>query len=187
VSLHFGLLHPDRVNKLVIIDAMLPVMMRSYRREDWEGWGDWAEMVEKIAGVKVPREKWQDVREMLTHSLNVPVLFGPFRGRPRNKVPITRLLTETSIVQDFDCIDEMTIENLSKIVSPTLLIYETDSPFAETYQVLCEQLPHATGVLLPKSQLRPFSPLQQPELFLQHPQGFLEAICTQTTETSASA
>jgi len=172
--LHFALLYPERVRRSVVIDAMLPVMLRTYKRDDWEGWAYWAQMLEKIAGVKVPREKWQDIPYMLKHSLEVPVLFGPFRGRPRNKAPITQLLTGTTIVQDFDAVDEMTLENLARITTPTLLLYEKNSPFLETHQILCDRLPNAASALLSDSELRHFSPLEQPELIVAHTRAFLQ-------------
>jgi pimeloyl-ACP methyl ester carboxylesterase len=110
---------------------------------------------------------------MMDHSLQVPVLFGPFRGRPRNRVPITRLLTETTIVQDFDAVDELTLENLARIALPTLLIYEEDSPFMETYAALRARLPNATPALLAVGDLKHFSPLEQPDLILEHTRAFL--------------
>lgn len=173
ICLHFALLYPERVDKLIIIDAMLPIMLKSYRRADWPGWRYWAELVEKIAGVKVPPEKWQDVRHMMTYTLDTPVMFGPFRGRKRRKKPITTLLTETSIVQDFDIVDELTVENISRIAAPTLLIYETESPFVETFTMLQQELPQALSLTLPPTELKHFSPLQQPAVILAHSRAFL--------------
>lgn len=173
ISLHFSLMYPERVQKLILIEAMLPVMLHSYKRDDWDGWAYWAQMLERVAGVKVPREKWQDVEYMMNLSLEVPVLFGPFRGRPRNKVPITRLLTDTSIVGDFDVVDGLTIESFPQITAPTLLIYEEGSPFLETCDVLSHELPNAMAVHLPVSELRHFSPLERPESILEHTKAFL--------------
>jgi pimeloyl-ACP methyl ester carboxylesterase len=174
VSLHFSLLHPDRVDKLIVIDAMLPVMLASYQRDDWEGWSYWAYMLKQITGIDVPRDKWQDIPYMMDLSLKVPVLFGPFRGRQRNRAPVTQLLTQTSIVQDFNTIDELTIENLAQIALPTLLIYEQNSPFLETQQALTRQLPDCTPVFLADGALRHFSPLEQPDEILMHVKSFLQ-------------
>jgi pimeloyl-ACP methyl ester carboxylesterase len=172
-ALHFALLYPERVERLVVVEAMLPVMLRQYKRGDWSGWAYWGQMLEKVAGIRVPPEKWQDIPYMMDHSLQVPVLFGPFRGRARNRVPITRLLTETTIVQDFDAVDELTLENLARITPPTLLIYEQDSPFMETYAALSARLPDARPALLAVGDLKHFSPLEQPELIVGHTQAFL--------------
>jgi pimeloyl-ACP methyl ester carboxylesterase len=173
IALHFSLLYPERVERLIVVEAMLPVMLRQYKRDDWAGWAYWAQMLERIAGIRVPPEKWQDIPYMMDHSLQVPVLFGPFRGRARNKAPITRLLTETTIVQDFDAVDELTLENLRRVTPPTLLIYEEDSPFMETYEALRARLPDATPALLAVGDLKHFSPLEQPDLILEHTRAFL--------------
>lgn len=174
IALHFALLYPERVNKLIVIDAMLPVMLQSYKRPDWDGWAYWAKLLKQVSGIKVPRERWDDIPFMMKHSFEVPVLFGPFRGRARNKEPITKLLTETSIVQDFDVIDELTVENFAKITPQTLLIYDAKTPFYETFEALRQGLPNATYVLLPESELRHFSPLEQPDLILKHTRAFLQ-------------
>lgn len=172
--LHFALLHPQRVNKLVVIDSMLPAMLDMYQRDDWEGWAYWGQMLEKVAGIKIEPKRWRDIPYMMERSLEVPVLFGPFRGRKRNRKPITKILTETTIVVDFEIVHELTLANLPQITAPSLLVYEEGSPFMETFMVLRQQLPQAVPTLLPRSELRHFSPLEQPELILERAVPFLQ-------------
>ena len=69
---------------------------------------------------------------------------------------------------------EVTIENLAQIAVPTLLIYEQNSPFIETQQILSRQLPDCTPVFLADSTLRHFSPLEQPDEILLHVKNFLQ-------------
>lgn len=173
ISLHFALLYPERVKRLIVVDAMLPLMLEKYMDPDWPGWKYWAEMLQDVAGVEVPKEQWQDVRHMLGHSLQIPVIFGPFRGREREAAPITGLLTETSVVQDYYEPHEMTRENLKKIKAETLLIFDESSPFLETHDVLAAEIPNVESALLPESELRHFSPLEQPEFIVEHTKEFL--------------
>ena len=173
ISLHFGLLHPDRVHKLVLIDAMLPVMVPYYMQEDWEGWAYWSGMIEQMLGVRVPLEKRHDVHYMMELSFNIPILFGPFRGRDRNRVPTSTLLTETSIVRDYDDPGNLTLDRLPEISAETLLIYQANSPFVPTLEALQAGLPNYELVLLPDSELRHFSPLEQPDLLLSSVRGFV--------------
>jgi pimeloyl-ACP methyl ester carboxylesterase len=175
IVLHFAMLFPDRVNRVVVIDPMLPFMYERYREDGWEGWRYWAEMLTELTGQEIPREHWSDLRYMLNVSFEVPILFGPFRGRPRDKIPITRLLSDTTIMADYEQFDELVVENLHKITSPTLLLYEDKSPFFESFHVLSTHLPNYEVVLLPETGLRHFSPLQQPEHILQEMTRFLAA------------
>jgi pimeloyl-ACP methyl ester carboxylesterase len=76
-------------------------------------------------------------------------------------------------VEDYNTPHELIVENLDKITVPTLLIYDQRSPFAYTHQVLRERLPNAKSVYLPDTEMRHFSPLEQPELILNYTKAFL--------------
>jgi len=175
IAFHFSLLYPHSVVKMVAIEAGLPELMRLYKQDkDWEGWAYWANMLEQLAGIKVPREKWHDVEFMLRASLDVPYVFGLARGLPRKKEPILRLMTTTTIMQDYpDVVGDLTVENLAKIPHPTLLVYDANSPYLRSYAVLRDRLVNCSPVLLPNSETRHFSPLEQPDLLLAHIKTFL--------------
>ena len=174
IGLNFALRHPDRVSKLVAIEAGLPVLIETYRRDGWDGWSYWAEILERFLGVKVPPERERDIDYLLDLSLEIPVQYGPAKGQPRQKGALLRLLRTTSVVKDYEVVGDLTVDNLSKIVQPALLIYEAQSPYLRSLAVLGEQLPNCTPVILPDSDLKHFAPLEQADLVAEHVGKFLQ-------------
>jgi pimeloyl-ACP methyl ester carboxylesterase len=174
ISLHFALRYPHRVGKLVLIEAAIPALVNLRKREDWEGWAYWARLLEEFSGIKVPREKWTDVDYMLRKSLEVPIVYGPAKGLPRKKEPILRLLDETTVVQDYEVVGDLTLENLTTIPHPKLLIYDGSSPYLGTYHILLDLLTRCTPLLLPAAEHRHFSPLEQPQVLSEHIKTFLQ-------------
>jgi len=174
ISLHFALLHPDRVDKMVLIEASIPALVHLRKNKDWEGWTYWVELLEEFTGIKVPREKWNDPDYLIRQSLEAPIIYGPARGLPRKKEPVLRLLEETTMVEDYEVVGDLTLENLSNIPHQKLLIYDGGSPYLGTYRIISDLLKNYTPVLLPPSQHRHFSPLEEPELLLEHIEAFLQ-------------
>jgi pimeloyl-ACP methyl ester carboxylesterase len=123
----------------------------------------------------MPREKWNDIDYMLRQSLEVPIVYGPARGLPRKKERILRLLDETTMVQDYEVVGDLTLENLAKIPHPILLVYDGLSPYMGTYDVLRDLLVNCTSVLLPPSEHRHFTPLEEPEVLVAHIRAFLRS------------
>jgi len=150
IALHCALRYPQRVGKLVLVEAGIPALINLRKREEWEGWAYWARMLEEFTGIKVPREKWHDINYMVRQSLEVPIIYGPARGLPRKKEPILRLLETTTVVKDYEVVGDLTLENLARIPHPKLLIYDSSSPYLGTYEVLRDRLANCTPVLLPR-------------------------------------
>jgi hypothetical protein len=92
---------------------------------------------------------------------------------PRKSEPILRLLETTTLVEDYERLDGMTVERLGEIPHPKLLIYDTSSPYLGTYHILRETLQCCTSVLFPPSKHKHFSPLEQPEMLVEHIKAFL--------------
>jgi len=174
ISLHFALLHPHRVGKMVLIEAGIPALINLRKREDWEGWAYWAQLLEEFAGIKVPREKWHDIDYMVRQSLEAPIVYGPARGLARKKEPVLRLLDTTTLVKDYEVVGDLTLENLARLPHPKLLIYDSGSPYLGTYHVLRDLLINCTPILLPPSEHRHFSPLEEPELLVEHIKALLQ-------------
>jgi pimeloyl-ACP methyl ester carboxylesterase len=173
VALHFALRHPDMVDRLVLIEPAIPALAHLRWDEDWPGWGYWARMLKEYAGIEVPRDKWRDLRYMVRQSAKVPVVYGPAQGRPRKMSRVLELVDSTTLIEDYEVADDLTLDNLARIPHPKLLIYDSDSPYMGSYEVLRGLLSHCTDVLLPPSEHRHFSPLEQPEVLLGHMEPFL--------------
>ena len=80
IALNFAIRYPDRVGKLILMEAALPVMIQARQREDWIGWSYWADLLEKFTGETVPVEKRTDYDYLLRQTLKIPILFGPAQG-----------------------------------------------------------------------------------------------------------
>ena len=50
IALHFALLYPDRVRRMVLIEPGIPALLRLRKREDWEGWAYWAKLIKDYTG-----------------------------------------------------------------------------------------------------------------------------------------
>jgi pimeloyl-ACP methyl ester carboxylesterase len=173
IALHFALRYPERAGKLILVEAGLPAMIGARKDESWIGWTYWAEMLERFTGHRVPPEKRTDWKYLLRQSLNVPILFGPARGHPRKQDKFLKLLETSTLVQDYETVGELTLENIATIPHPKLLIYDQHSPYIETYRALRAVASNCTAVLLPPTDLRHFFPLEEPERLAQHIREFL--------------
>lgn len=174
IALNFALRYPERTDRLVLVEAGLPALVGLRKGKDWEGWAYWAKLLEEFSGVKVPREKWHDVDYMLRESLKVRIVYGPARGRPRKTDRMRQLLDTTTLVEDYEVVGDLTLDNVSTIPHPKLLVYDSGSPYMGTYEILCEIAQNYTPLVLPPSEHRHFGPLEQPELLVEHIAAFLK-------------
>ncbi len=173
VCLHFALRYPERVRKLVLIEAAIPALVHLRKDETWEGWGYWAQVIEEFTGTPVPQGQRMDLAQMVRLSMDVPILFGPARGMPRKREPVLKLLETTTLVEDYERLDGMTFASLAHIPHPKQIIYDSGSPYMGTYHILRDTLTNCTSVLFPPSKHRHFSPLEQPERLVGYIHDFL--------------
>jgi len=175
VAMHFALRYPERAKKLILIEPGLPAMVNHRKGADWIGWTYWADVIEKYSGHKVPPEKRTDYKYLLRLSYKVPVLFGPARGQSRKEEKFLKVLETTTLVQDYEQVGELTLENIATIPHPKLLIYDRTSPYMETYHALSGVLTNYLDVLLDSGELRHFLPLEQPKRLVAYIRSFVEA------------
>jgi pimeloyl-ACP methyl ester carboxylesterase len=165
IALYFAMKHPERVQKLVALEPGLAALVGERKSKDWPGWAFWVEKLEEI-GITVPEDKRTDIDYLLEASLKTPKVFGPARGLPRNREPLIKLLKNTTLMQDYEEVGEMTLDAIKTIQTETLLVYGENSHFIGSYHFLKEALPNCTPVLLPGGEH--FGPLEQPDLLTQH-------------------
>lgn len=170
VCLHFALLHPERVSRLIALEPGLAALVHQRKAEDWEGWTYWVSKLEE-AGVKVPQDKKSDLNYLLNLSLETPKFYGPARGLPRKREPLINLINNTSLISDYEKIGSMTLDAVRTISVPVLLAYGENSHFLGSFEVLRQILPNVYPVLLPGGEH--FGPLEMPELLTEHIRDFL--------------
>ncbi len=170
IALHFTILHPERVDRLVVLEPGIAALLQHRKTEKWVGWDYW---VDKLAefGIRVPPEKKYDIDYLLRQTVHIPIHFGPAKGRPRNPKPLLDLLDTTTIVRDYEDVAGMTLDKIEGIQNPTLVVYGKKSHFLVTYEHLKAHLPRCRTVLIPDGEH--YGPLEQPDLHADHLANFL--------------
>ena len=183
VALHFALLYPERVNKIIAMEPGLAAMVHTRNREEWEGWRYWREALGEF-GIDVPKEHYFDYEYMLKLSLKVPKVFGPATGRERKPEPLLKLLDTTTLIDDYEKVDGFTLEKVEQIHTPVKLVYGENSAFLATYDYLKEHLPNCEPGLLPSSKWGHFGPLEFPDLLAQQIRDFCGVESDELRETA---
>ncbi len=170
IALHLAILHPEKVDRLVLLEPGIAALLQHRKTEKWVGWDYW---VGKLAefGIHVPPEKKYDIDYLLRQTVHIPIHFGPAKGRPRNPKPLLDLLDTTTIVRDYEDVAGMTLDKIDKIEHPALVVYGMNSHFLVTFDYLKEHLPRCRTVLIPDGEH--YGPLEQPDLHADHLTRFL--------------
>ncbi|MFW6195533.1 MAG: alpha/beta fold hydrolase [Chloroflexota bacterium] len=171
IALHFSLINPDRVRGVIAIEAGLAALVAGRKREDWEGWRYWREVLGRF-GIEIPREHWYDYEYLMEQSLKVPKVYGPATGLPRKAEPLLNLLRTTTVVSDYEDPDGLTLDRIPEIDVPVLLIYSDGSAFIETHDYLLSHLPQAASVKIPHGDWGHFGPLEHPEVLIEQIQAY---------------
>jgi pimeloyl-ACP methyl ester carboxylesterase len=175
VVLHFALLYPERVSQIVLIEAaLLAPLADHYRRKDWEGWPYVTRTLEQLIGAPIPEDKRHDLEYLLRLLLEIPIMYGPAKGRARDKETVQRVLEVLMpLWNGEDAGGELTLDALSRIPHPALLLSEANSTCRVAFEVLRDRLLRPTSALLPGGKIKHFSGLEHPELILHHMKAFL--------------
>jgi pimeloyl-ACP methyl ester carboxylesterase len=175
IVLHFALLNPERVSELVVVEgALLAPLAPVYRNPDWAGWPYAVGTIERLLGRPIPEENRYDLEYLLRQLIEIPILYGPTRGRPRDEEIIFRVIDVLRPMWEGREADgNMAIESLSRIEHPTLLVYESNTAYPEAHQELSERLPASFEVILPPGDLKHFSTLEHPDQIVSGIRNFL--------------
>jgi pimeloyl-ACP methyl ester carboxylesterase len=174
VALHFAILNPDRVDKLVLVEPAIQALAHLRERKDWVGWEYWRQKL-ALGGVTIPPEKWYDDEYLVRQSINIPKVFGFRKGMQRRAAPLTKLMETTSVAADYRDVAGMTLDKISAVEHPTLLVYGEDSVFLGTYEYLKAHLLNCKPVLIPESEH--YGPLEQPATLIDALRQFLPSTC----------
>ncbi len=174
IALYFAYYYPERVNNVVLIEALIPAMAMILTRDDFAR-ADWAANVLEKMGVAIPDERRFDTGYMLNEAVNMPNKWGPMKGMARKKDRhedwLEKLYTTTSVLKDALDVGELTRENIPQIQTPVHLIYDSGSlMWHKSFKFLRDNLPNVTWVLLDtdSGQMAHFAPLEKPELVVEH-------------------
>jgi pimeloyl-ACP methyl ester carboxylesterase len=167
IALYTALQFPERLRRVIAIEAVLPAMIGVRTLQTSRGWAYWAELLE-ASGHPVPPEERYNADYLIRQSLLLPKKWGPLNGLPRNPKPFLTLLDNTTIVRDYEDAGALTVENLDKIQTPVTLLYVEGSSFMSSHDCLLAGLPHCQSILLPNTDWGHFGPLEQPDLVAQH-------------------
>jgi pimeloyl-ACP methyl ester carboxylesterase len=164
IVLHLAVLHPDRVSEVVVIEgALLAPLAPTYRSPEWEGWPYVSATLESLLGRPIPEEHRCDLDYLVRTLIEIPIIYGPAQGRPRDEDLVFRVLDVLRPMWEGRESDgNMSIESLSQIQQPALLLYESNSAYAEAEQELAKRLPASDSVSLPTGDFRHFSTLEHP-------------------------
>jgi len=177
ISLQFALVYPERVRRLVIIEAgLLGPLADYYRRKDWEGWPYVIRTMEKLLGAPIPPEHQHDLEFFLQSVVDIPILYGPSRGQRRDERVVKNVMEFLRPMwKGYGSEKELTVDSLSDILHPTLLLYEESSIFFKSYEILSERLSNCKPVLLSDGKLKHFTVLENPAELLAETRAFLAA------------
>ena len=174
IALHLALLHPERVEGIVALDAGLACLRHNRTIKEWPGWKRFSRQLTKF-GISYERfmqlDSNNDVSEIFRKSFDVPIQFGFRRGASRASPRFRKLIDETSIGSEFREIAGMTEERLPEIVAPVLALYGETSPYIKLASELSRVLPNCRYETLPEDGH--FYLLREPGVALDRISGFL--------------
>jgi pimeloyl-ACP methyl ester carboxylesterase len=175
VVLHFALLYPEKINQIVLIEAaLLAPLAEEYRKDDWEGWPYVTATLEQLIGAPIPEDKRHDLEYLVRLIIEIPIMYGPAKGRLRDEEAVLRVLEVLMPMWNGgEAQGELTVDALARIAHPTLALSESGSVFRAAFQALRDRLPHCTAAVMPGGKLKHFTGLEHPELILDHMRAFL--------------
>jgi pimeloyl-ACP methyl ester carboxylesterase len=181
VAMHTALLHPDRVDGVVLMDAGLACLRHLRTIDGWSGWKTFGAQFARY-GFDYKRFKKidakDDVSEIFRNTFSLPVQFGFRKGQTRGTPRMQKLINETTVGRDFREVAGMTMERLPEITAPVLALYGQTSPYVNIGAYLSSNLPNCVHQNLPESGhfyllQDPTSAIDLMSPFLADPAGYV--------------
>lgn len=169
VALYYAVLHPERVNKLIIADTGVPSLEPREGRD--ARLGGWREALRR-KGVEVPDEKAEDVAYLMEQTLRLRGRYRFGMGVQRAVARLSRFSSTTSFDEEYRANPGPTLEMIRRIHVPALLIYGDRSPMTASFQALRENLPNCRTAIIPDGGH--FYLMDHPQTFVGHVKSFLQ-------------
>ena len=169
VALYYAVLHPQRVDKLIIADTGVPALEPEERRG--AALAGWVEALQR-RGVDIPQEKVGDVVYLMEQTLSLRGRRRHGMGAQRALARLSRFFKTTSFDTEYREHTGLTSEIIHRVCASTLLIYGDRSPNTASCQSLSTHLSHSKTVIIPDGGH--FYPLEHPETFVRHIKEFLQ-------------
>ncbi len=188
VVTYFTLKHPEKTLSLTIADTRFGCVQPMLRLCEWPYWTTWKQQMQQKGVTTFPDDDQLmtfqlllDLDRIYTEATQQSMLQKQHRPGIslknrrlglRGAAKLKRLFETTQALAEFEQSDTMTIEQLTTINPPTLLLFGEWShclPACEKLQML---IPQATTTLIP--EVGHFYPAVKPKLTAQALMGFLE-------------
>jgi pimeloyl-ACP methyl ester carboxylesterase len=171
VALYFAYLYPDRVGRVVLIEALVPALVPSPMKA-LRAHQDWTAGILEKAGIPIPKSRRYERGFMLREALKYPNKWGPMKDLPGSwkTERMADLFEQTSIVDDLVVVGELTKKRIAEIKAPVHLIYDGDSSiWLRSHRELRKRLPNHTSTLLKTGtdQFSHFLPLETPDVVVR--------------------
>lgn len=175
VALHYTVLHPERVIKLVLADTGVPAVETS--RKSMPVFEVWRNRLANF-GFSVPEDKQDDINYLMTQTRRLRQQSAQSSGIKRRRMGalpsikrLTQLMEDTSILSEFRETAGLTLNKICQICHPVLISYGERSPSMASCQYLTEHLPNCKSVIIPNAGH--FHPVGHPEVFVKNLKTFL--------------
>ncbi len=171
IGLHFALLHPSRVDGVVLSDSGVAALRHLQDLKKWKQWGGLLSKFGINRRWLLNAQKNGDITDVIRKSFDIPQQFGFRKGASRSTPRLKKLIDETNVAKEFREVAGMTQERLPEVTAPVLALYGDTSPNRGIADYLSTALPNCRYEILP--DFGHFYLVQNPDLFLERIIGFL--------------
>lgn len=171
IALYFAFLYPERTERVVLIEPLVPAVVPLLTRENFDG-HEWVADLLETLGVPIPEERKLDTDYMIREAGKVRNRWGPTKGMAwrKGKGPddkVERLFTTTSILKDAIDIGDLDLDAIPSIHTPIHLIFDKGSLiWHKSYEYLMDNVPNITSSVINISnrKLSHFALFESPDL-----------------------